>query len=205
MATEVGIANLALSRLGETATISSLSPPEGSAEAQHCATWLPIARDSLLSLHPWSFATVRSRPALRVFDEDLYAEWSYVYARPNGCIRVLAVLPEGYTDQIIDAQAFSSETSEAGEDLILTNTENAILRWIKRVTNPAVYSPLFVEALSYMLASALAGQLIKGEEGRKASTDAYRAAMALVLTASGQDANQSRLLDNYKPVWLTDR
>ena len=206
MATEVGIANLALSRLGQKANVSSLSPPEGSAEAQHCAVWLPMARDALLSLHTWSFATVRSRPAERALsDPDLYAEWSYVYARPNNCLRILAVLPTGYVNQILDAQPFGAETAEDGTDLILTNTPEAILRWIKRVTNPAVYSPVFVEALSFMLASALAGPILKGEEGRKAALEHYNTAMSLVNLASGQDAMQSRLLDQYLPVWLTDR
>lgn len=206
MATEVGIANLALSRLGQKATVSSLSPPEGSAEAQHCAVWLPMARDALLSMHTWSFATVRSRPALRsMTDPTLYAQWAYVYARPNNCLRILAVLPTGYVDQVLDAQPFGAETAEDGADLILTNTDDAILRWIKRVTNPAVYSPLFVEALSFMLASALAGPIMKGEEGRKAALDHYNTAMSLVNMAAGQDASQSRLLDGYLPVWLTDR
>ena len=37
MATEVDICNLALAHLGDNATIASLKPPEGSAQAEHAA------------------------------------------------------------------------------------------------------------------------------------------------------------------------
>ena len=60
MASEVDICNLALSHLGDTATIASLDPPEGSAQAEHCARFYPIARDSLLEMHAWGFATSRA-------------------------------------------------------------------------------------------------------------------------------------------------
>ena len=37
MASEVEICNLALARLGDAATVVSIDPPEGSAQAEHCA------------------------------------------------------------------------------------------------------------------------------------------------------------------------
>ena len=56
MASEVDICNLALGHLGDNATVSSISPPEGSAQAEHCARFYPIARDALLEMHNWNFA-----------------------------------------------------------------------------------------------------------------------------------------------------
>ena len=53
MASEIAICNLALSHLGDAANIASIDPPEGSAQAEHCATFYPIARDSLLEMHDW--------------------------------------------------------------------------------------------------------------------------------------------------------
>ena len=61
MASDVEICNLALSHLGDTATVASIDPPEGSAQAEHCARFYPIARDALLEKHDWSWATRRSR------------------------------------------------------------------------------------------------------------------------------------------------
>ena len=60
MASEVEICNLALSHLGDTATVASSDPPEGSAQAEHCARFYPIARDALLEMQNWKFATRRA-------------------------------------------------------------------------------------------------------------------------------------------------
>ena len=57
MATEVDICNLALAHLGDDATIASLSPPEGSAQAEKAARFYPIARNTLLEMHTWNFAS----------------------------------------------------------------------------------------------------------------------------------------------------
>ena len=46
MATEVDICNIALAHLGDDATIASLSPPEGSAQAEKAARFYPIARNN---------------------------------------------------------------------------------------------------------------------------------------------------------------
>ena len=46
MATEVDICNLALAHLGDDATIASIKPPEGSAQAEKSARFYPIARDT---------------------------------------------------------------------------------------------------------------------------------------------------------------
>ena len=54
MASAVDICNLALSHLGDTATVASLDPPEGSAQAEHCARFYPVARDALVRGRPGS-------------------------------------------------------------------------------------------------------------------------------------------------------
>ncbi|NBQ76422.1 MAG: hypothetical protein EBU14_13895, partial [Acetobacteraceae bacterium] len=59
MASEVDICNLALANLGDTATVASINPPEGSAQSEHCSRFYPIARDTLLEMHNWNFSTRR--------------------------------------------------------------------------------------------------------------------------------------------------
>ena len=41
-----------LGHIGDAATVSSINPPEGSAQAEHCARFYPIARDALLAASP---------------------------------------------------------------------------------------------------------------------------------------------------------
>ena len=59
MASDVDICNLALSFLGDDANVSSISPPEGSQQSEHCARFYPIARDGLLQMHNWNWASRR--------------------------------------------------------------------------------------------------------------------------------------------------
>ena len=70
MSSEVDICNLALSHLGDEASLASIDPPEGSAQADHCAKFYPIARDLMLEKHPWKFAT--RRVLLSPVDVDLW-------------------------------------------------------------------------------------------------------------------------------------
>ena len=59
MASPVDICNTALAYLGDVANVVSIDPAEGSAQAEHCARFYPLARDALLEMHDWGFATRR--------------------------------------------------------------------------------------------------------------------------------------------------
>ena len=59
MSSVVDICNIALSRLGDRATVTSIDPPEGSAQADHCRRFYPIALKTILATYNWSFATTR--------------------------------------------------------------------------------------------------------------------------------------------------
>ena len=88
MTTAVAVANLALSHLGDDATIVNLDPPEGSAQAEQAALFYPIARDALLEMYPWNFALRRTTLAL--LDEDPNTQWRYAYALPSNVLAVFA-------------------------------------------------------------------------------------------------------------------
>lgn len=90
MASEVEICNLALAHLGDAATVASINPPEGSAQAEHCARFYPVARDALLEMHDWSFAT--KRVTLPMLATNPTIQWGYAYAAPNDMVNVISVL-----------------------------------------------------------------------------------------------------------------
>lgn len=96
MASEVGICNLALSNLGDAATVASINPPEGSAQAEHCARFYPIARDALLEMHDWSFAT--KRMVLPLLATNPTNQWAYAYAAPSDMVNTISVLDMNATD-----------------------------------------------------------------------------------------------------------
>ena len=59
MANPVEICNLALSHLGSSATVSAISPPDGSVEAGYCARFYGMARQLSLTAFTWQFALKR--------------------------------------------------------------------------------------------------------------------------------------------------
>ena len=208
MATEVDICNLALAHLGDDATIASLSPPEGSAQAEKAARFYPIARNSLLEMHTWNFASKRGNLALTTNSLD---QWDYAYVAPADMMSPVAVIsptaqndyatrmsagdtPGGitsnYAPTIVAGQYTPQQFSIEG-DLIYTNQENAMLRYQAFITDPSLFSPLFVITLSWHLASMLAGPVIKGDQG---AAEAKRCTQMMLnyLTSAKQSDNLHR-------------
>lgn len=201
MASEVDICNLALARLGDNATVASIDPPEGSAQAEHCARFYAIARDSLLEMHAWKFATRRVQLA------QLSAEswnWSFAYAEPNDSLKLLAVLPVS-ADSDADTQEYETETDSSGNPIILTNQEAASLRYVANVTDTTVFSPLFVDSLAWLLASYLAGPVIKGDTGAAMSRTCLQSFMIAFSNAKVSDANQRKVRPEHTPAWIGGR
>lgn len=201
MASVIDICNLALSRLGDSATVASIDPPEGSQQAEYCAQFYPIARDSLLEMHEWKFATRRASLALR----DLPAwNWQYVYAVPTQCIKIISVLPE-HASIYDKSQNYDAETGPDGNVIIYTNLAQASLRYLVRVTDTGRFSPLFVDALGWLLASHLAGPIYKGTEGARMAQAAYSGFRAVLSQAVVSDANQQQMELKHTPDWIAAR
>lgn len=192
MASKVSICNLALGFLGDEATVSSLDPPEGSVQADHCATWYPIARDAILEAHAWNYATTRAALTEHA-SIDPPASWAYAYTVPNGCLRALALLVPG-ADDGADGQDFVIEEYDQTTRLLYCNVQDAELRFIFRQDDPGRYSGQFVIALARLLASFLAGPLIKGSEGIKVAQGMRELYEKVDLPrAKAQDANNRKL------------
>lgn len=224
MASEVDISNIALAHLGDTATVASLYPPEGSAQAEHCARFYPIARDTLLEMHQWSFCTKRvTLPLLNV----TMPTWRYVYQLPNDVINVMAVIPYdanddysnnmsypsqyGYNPEIIPAagtyvpQNFSIETLANGIQVICTNQEDAVLRYTAKITDTSKFSPLFTMSLTWLLASMLAGPILKGEMGAAEGKRCYQMFQGHFTEATQSDAVQRQIKPMHVVSWMTGR
>jgi hypothetical protein len=169
VSSEVDICNLALSHLGDEAEVVAIAPPDGSIQSALCGRFYPIARNALLELHPWTFAT--KRVAVSEVDNPSEDDWGFCYALPSTCIRPLSVLlpgmPERFlgTDSDLGTHPYVVEAGEDGDLVMYTNVETAVLRYIDLVTDTTKYTPGFVLCLSRLLASFLAGPIVKGEKG----------------------------------------
>lgn len=198
MASVVEVCNLALGYLGDRATVASIDPPEGSAQAEHCARFYPIARDTLLELARPSFAMRRAALSPLV---DTPEEWGFAYAVPSDAITVLAVVPPGEADDAgLAPGAFVLEADASGQRVIYTHVEQAQVRYVARVEDTARFSPLFTAALSWYLASMLAGPVVKGDAGEAAAQRCLQRAMAMLAQATGTDGNQRHVRPAHTPA-----
>lgn len=207
MASVVDICNLALAHLGDSATVASIDPPEGSAQAEHCARFYPVALQSLLEMHDWAFAT-RREPLASVANPS--TTWLYAYAKPSTSVKTLAILASTATSDISDAmgftpQDFAEETDNEGNIIILTNQADAVLRHVVYVVDPTKFSPLFTRALGWMLAGELAGPVIKGVAGAQMAETCLKSAMYWFGLASKSDASQGQLKPTHTPSWIAAR
>jgi hypothetical protein len=186
MASDIDICNLALSHLGDDATVSAINPPDGSAQAQYCATFYPLARDRVLASHAWGFATKRQALAL-LSTTELPSTWQYAYALPSSCLQPISVLvPQTVTAALTtlsqfastlpvtlpsdnDTQDFVVESLQDGTQALFTNAPNAILRYVDLIVDTTKFPPLVIDAVARLLASYLAGPIVKGEAGMKLS------------------------------------
>lgn len=209
MASEVDIVNLALAHLGDNATVVSLDPPEGSAQAEHAARFYPIARDSLLELHQWGFAT--KRVTLAPLGSG-WSEWDYAYAQPSDAIDIIAVMPPGASDDYgvsfggsYVTQPFASEIDGNGAAVIYTDQAEAVLRYTGIVTDTTTFSPLFVMALSWHLASLLAGPILKGDVGAAEGKRCAQMMQVYLSKAMVSDAGDKRSVPQHNVGWISGR
>jgi hypothetical protein len=89
--------------------------------------------------------------------------------------------------------------------VLYTDQENALLRYQALVNDPTKFDPLFTMALSWHLASMLAGPVIKGDQG---SAEAKRCAQMMLLylqQARASDANQRDVKVEHIVPWTSGR
>lgn len=196
MAAVVDIVNTALARLGDVATVSSLD--EASAQAQYASTFYPIARDSMLEMHDWRFAI--RRVTLAAVTADTF-EWSYAYAVPSDMLRAVSVL-EATSSATDSTQAFDIMDDGSGNTIILTNLVDATLLYTVRVTDTTKFSPLFVDALAWLLAAQLAGPLLKGDTGMAVTKSCMGMYGAVLARARESDAMQRKIAPTHTPAWM---
>jgi hypothetical protein len=195
MASDVDIANTALSHIGEDASIASMSTPDGSVQAGLCARFWPIARAELQEAFNWSFGARRATDLAEVSPPS--PAWVYAYALPNECLKVRKVLPEGATDES------KGEPFEVMERTLYTNVSNPTLIYSKLVLDAGVFTPMFVSTAGYLLASYLAGPILKKPAAGQAF---YDMAMARGRAAAAINANASTHETHDSPAeWMTQR
>jgi hypothetical protein len=195
MASVVQICNMALSHIGSEARVSSISPPDGSVEAGHCADFYDMARTELLEPGNWNFALKR---ALLAQTTNLSTAWAYAYVKPSDCQRALRVLRPNVTVTVFTQDTVGAHTDDRDSaafdiegDVIFSNEPDAVLVYVRDVVDTNRFPASFTSALSYLLSAYLAGPIIKGNEGVRVSDAMRQRAMSLADVSATSAANAS--------------
>lgn len=215
--TDVEIANLALSLIGEPAKVFSLDPTvDQSAQAAECSKFLPIARDSILESFSWSFAT-KLVDLVETTKDAIRTDWAHAYLLPPDLMAPLEVLPQGSSTESVtptelvplwrspmasvqtarNGYPYVVEKDAIGRTVLFTNIENARLRYNQRVTAATVVPTKFKLAVARKLAALIAGQFLKGEAGAALAQRLDMGARMEAGDAAATDANRRQS----RPFW----
>lgn len=179
MVTSVDIVNMALSFLGEKASVSSLTPPEGSVHAELCARFYPIALRELLESYSWGFATkevtinaLRDKPTL--------------YEIPSDCVHLVELL-DSQGRLIRDYQMLFQE----GTRVLKAIYSPALLVYVSDQVPASLFPSEFATCLSHLLASKIAGSVAPGSTGAEMGLNQRKLYEQLLQRAMKHDALQS--------------
>ena len=153
--TDVSIVNIALSRMGSSTIITSLSDTTDTQAIQANLIY-EETRDALLREYPWRFATRHIRLELNYADLD-QSEYTYSYCYPEDCLRILRVYIEGeeQKDGRTEHEVYSIDTY-TDVRMIGTDIEYAYADYIARITDPELFDPNFASCLAWRLAAEFA-------------------------------------------------
>jgi hypothetical protein len=164
MASEIGICNSALTKIGANRIVSL---DEGSRNANACAELYPKLRDDLLRSHAWNFATVRLKLA-RLASTPAFG-FAYEYQLPVDWLRTLSVHDsesgEGFVEYRVEGRR------------LRTSAEDVYLRYVHIVTDANEMPSDFREALALMLARDLAIPIAQSNTLREIMGEAFRDAL----------------------------
>lgn len=208
MASEVEVCNLALSNI-RGGSINSLNEP--SIQAQICKLKYPLMRDFLLTDFPWQFAN--GLKPLTLLTTELF-NWAFAWQYPADCQqinRLVGSFEELGTDsgtavisqsrqRLLDSQLRTIDELRRqipyeifnvdGNRVIGTNEPDLRIDYRIEITDPNLFSPAFIIALSYLLAAEVAIPIIGAEMGRTLRSDSIALYRAYLASGMANDMNE---------------
>lgn len=169
MASEVGICNSALVKLGEP-TITALD--QGGKAASTCNALYDKLRDELLRRHQWNFAVARVKLA-RLSEAPAFG-FDHQFELPADHLRTVAVFDN---DAGIGAVRYRIEGGA-----ILSDAEDIYLHHIRQVTDPNRMTADFREALSAMLAMEMAIPIADSRTLQQQMAELFRLKLTIAMS-----------------------
>ncbi|MEX2319033.1 MAG: hypothetical protein WD626_04215, partial [Bauldia sp.] len=166
------------------ATFWTLTPPavDNTEEADLCKQHYARSLEATLRDFPWPFSTRYATLALLAGStaSPVNRDWTYSYRQPSDCVfeRRLAVLRDGAVDPTPPPFQLSYDNTLV-DGRILTNQQNAQLEYTARpLCSAGIGDPLFLDALTWRLASRIAGPLTRIADVGKMCLEQYNEKIA---------------------------
>lgn len=137
-AEKLDICNLTLDRIGEKAITAAQLAANTDPRAQRCNRHYEQTRDALQRSHWWRFARARSELTQNATDPDF--EWDNQFDLPDDFLRFRSIFEETGVTSKKRRHALEGQS-------LLTNLSEVSLLYIKRVTDVALFDPLYTEVL----------------------------------------------------------
>jgi hypothetical protein len=177
-ASVVEICNRALGAIGQGA-ITSLD--DQNTAARLCQRFYPQLRDEMLRGHPWNFAMARaSLPALTAVPT-----WGFTlaYQLPTDCLRVW---------RVGEVYRFAKWKVE-GRTIVTDLGAPLSIQYIRQVTDPAEFDPIFVSALAARLAMEITMPIANDRTLRETMMREYQTHLRAARGADGQEGSADRI------------
>jgi len=182
--TETSICNMALGKIGAT-RIDNVEN-DTSLQAILCRLHYEQTRDALLRSHWWRFASERADLVVSGVTPDF--EWDYQYPLPDDFLRMKSVYENRFSNSNLSSYALEGT-------MLLTNESEISIRYIKKITDPTEFDPIFIEVFVLQLALKLIGPLTGGAPNLQASIE--RELEIAMSAARALDAQETNTIGRY--------
>ncbi len=171
---DVAIANLALSRVGD-ARIASFE--DNTVEARAIKAVYELTRDSEIYRHRWNFSA--RRESLAALSTTPVFGYAYAYQLPADCLRIHYVgeYYPGLSLSNLNASPRLDYRIE-GRKILTDQAAPIMLLYGARITDPTQFDQAFVDALAYRLAMDVCQELTGSASKGEALKASYREAIS---------------------------
>ena len=192
------IINMALGKISSKRITNYEDATENSPQAIQGRLHFEQTRDALIRSHYWRFASDRSSLTQDATDPE-GDEYDNQFILPTDFLRLKSVFGNNYTATENTKYTFAIEG-----DRLLTNESSVDIRYIKKVTDPTKFDPLFVEVLILSLALKMLPALAGGDS--KLYKDIQTELRLLVPSVRTLDRQETNTIGrNNRRPWLESR
>lgn len=198
---QVEVYNLALSHIQSKSFVQSLT--EDSIERKTCDVHFQNSMDVVLEDHDWGFASKYETLAVLKESTDTVPPplpWLFEYQYPANCLKVREIQRSTDSEKEI-AFAIGLNDNNTGR-VIHTDKSTAVARFTRRITNPNIFSPKAIVAVSFKLATRIEPSLV-GD--LKIKNDLEKHYLNSIASAQSSNFNEGVNRDEAEPELIASR